>query len=113
MGIPIAELQERISSREFAEYWVHFTLEPWGNEREDLRSGIVASTVANANRDPKKRPKPYTPDQFMPKLAGPEPDDDELTDEEAAAAHAARVDAILGEFGDAPETEPIVRRRVE
>lgn len=112
MGIPIAELQERISSREFAEYWVHYTLEPWGAEREDLRSGIVAATVANVNRDPKKRPRPYTPEQFMPQL-GAIPDDDEVTDEEAALAHAARIEEALGDAGDDARTETIVRRRTE
>ena len=35
-------------------------------EREDLRAGIVASTIANANRDPKRRKQPFKPQDFMP-----------------------------------------------
>jgi len=42
-------------------------VEPFGEDRADFRSAIVASTVANAFRDPKKR-KPYKPDDFMPKF---------------------------------------------
>jgi hypothetical protein len=32
----------------------------------DLRAGIVASTIANVNRDPKKKPDAYQPADFMP-----------------------------------------------
>ena len=37
-----------------------------GTEVEDWRAGLIASTIANANRDPKKRRKPYAPADFMP-----------------------------------------------
>jgi flagellar basal body rod protein FlgC len=43
-----------------------YQLEPFGEERDDLRSGIVASTIANANRNPKKRRRPFRPKEFMP-----------------------------------------------
>lgn len=43
-------------------------LEPFGEERADLRAGIVASTVANAARDPKVQRDPFTPQEFMPKF---------------------------------------------
>lgn len=29
--------------------------------------GRICALMANMNRDPKKRPKPYTEDEFMPK----------------------------------------------
>lgn len=48
---------------EWAAFW---NLGPWGAVRGDLQAGIIASTVANANRDSKKRPKPFRPDEFMP-----------------------------------------------
>lgn len=113
MGIPIAELQERISSHEFAEYWVHHELEPWGMEREDLRFGIVAATVANANRDPKKKAQPFTPDQFVLKVEPPERDDDDKLDEDEAAEHAARVDELMAGFGEEATTESFMVRRAE
>jgi hypothetical protein len=42
-------------------------IEPFGEERADLRSGIVASVIANVNRDPKKG-KAFNPQDFMPKF---------------------------------------------
>lgn len=62
------ELLERADSRELAEWQAYYRLEPFGSERGDIQAGIVASTVANVNRDSKKRRKPYRPDDFMPKF---------------------------------------------
>ena len=53
-----------ISSRQFAEWMAYAQLEPFGEERDDLRMGIVASTIANVNRGKDK--KPYKPSDFMP-----------------------------------------------
>lgn len=41
----------------------YYHLEPWGEERADLRMGITASTIANANR---VKGKALTPGDFMP-----------------------------------------------
>ena len=35
----------------------------------DYRQGIVATLLANSNRDPKKRKKPYVPSDFFPSLS--------------------------------------------
>ena len=40
-------------------------LEPFGRFPEDLGHGIVASTIANANRDSKSHPDPFRPADFM------------------------------------------------
>ena len=64
----VEELLARISSRELSEWLAYAGLEPFGPERADLRSGIVAATVANVHRDPKKRRKPYTSADFMPRF---------------------------------------------
>ncbi len=45
-----------------------YRVEPFGERRADLRMAIVASLIANANRDPGKRREPYTVDDFMPKF---------------------------------------------
>lgn len=39
-------------------------VEPFGEQRADLRSGIIASTVANVNRG--RRQKAFQPTDFMP-----------------------------------------------
>lgn len=60
------DLLNRISSRELVEWQAFGLLEPFGEHRADLRSGIIASTIANANRDAEKHPEPYKPQEFMP-----------------------------------------------
>lgn len=67
LGMTVGELLQRISSRELSEWMAFFSLEPWGCEVEDWRFGMLASVVANANRDAKKRRQPYEPQDFMPK----------------------------------------------
>lgn len=66
MGIPIRELQERISAREFAEYIAFWQLEPWGEEREDYRSALICAVLANVWRP--KGSRDYRPEDFMPKF---------------------------------------------
>ena len=58
------ELQLRLNSREFAEWLAYYNLEPWGEERADLRAGIIAATVANAA--PGRRGRTFQPKDFMP-----------------------------------------------
>ena len=53
----------RCDSREFAEWLAYYELEPWGEERADLRAGIVASTIANVHRG---KGKAFQPGDFMP-----------------------------------------------
>ncbi len=52
--------------------WIAYAeIEPFGEERADLRAGIVASTMANINRQ-KGKPA-YKPQDFMPKFGKQEP----------------------------------------
>lgn len=60
-------LLAEMSSSQLAEWIAFYQLEPWGEERADLRAGIVASTIANVNRSQKQK-KPYKPDDFMPRF---------------------------------------------
>lgn len=59
----VAEAQARISSAEFAEWIAFNNLEPFGEERADLRAGIIASTVANVGSQGRKQ---FKPQDFMP-----------------------------------------------
>lgn len=55
-----------MSGAEFTEWMIYSKLEPFGEERADLRAGIIAANIANAHRDRKKQPKPFTAFDFMP-----------------------------------------------
>ncbi len=76
-----------MTSQQFAEWLAYSRLEPWGEERADLRMGIVAQTIANANRG--KNQKPYKPQDFMPSF---EP----VSDEEQTARLLAKMRVALG-----------------
>lgn len=53
-----------MSAYDLAEWSAYFQMEPWGEERADLRAGIVSSTLANIHRG---RDTPaYSPADFMP-----------------------------------------------
>lgn len=62
----VSELLIRVSSRELAEWQAYARLEPFGERHADLRSAIVAATMANVWRAPNSRP--YSADLFMPKV---------------------------------------------
>lgn len=59
-----------MSWRQFMGWMRYYREEPFGEERADLRSGIITSAIANSNRDPKKRPQPFSPRDFMPFAKG-------------------------------------------
>lgn len=66
LGSTVEELQNRMSSSEFSEWLAYYCINPFGPERGDLNAGIIAATVANANRS--KNSQAYTPKDFMPKF---------------------------------------------
>ncbi len=63
----MGELLARSSSRELTEWMAYFQLDPFGEERADLRAGIVASTVANSQRG--RKGVAFKPKDFMPKFS--------------------------------------------
>ena len=52
---------------DLVDWWVYESVEPFGEMGDWVRTGIVASVIANANRDP-KRTGPLTPSDFMPQF---------------------------------------------
>ena len=62
--MPVRELLARIGSDELTEWMAFYQLEPFGDLRADLRSGVISSTIANANRA--KHSQAFTPEDFMP-----------------------------------------------
>ena len=68
--------------------WMAYAqIEPFGEERSDLRAGIIASTVANVNRG---RRAPYKVSDFMPKFSSRQQTPAEMGAILFAAAAAAR-----------------------
>lgn len=80
IGCTIRELEARMDSREFAEWEAYFAIEPWGEERADLRAALLTCLTANLNR--KKGAPPYRPADFMPYR---EPEKQETKDAELRA----------------------------
>lgn len=94
----VAELLARMSSREISEWICFFDLEgPPGEARADWRAGLIASTIANVNRDQKKRREPFGPGDFMPRW-GDTPSEDErpVQTAEQQIAMARRLARALG-----------------
>lgn len=62
LGIPVGELQQRMSSREFAEYLALWRLEPWGDARGDIQAAMIATTIANHLGRKRRRLADFLPD---------------------------------------------------
>jgi len=63
LGMTVEELGERMSSKELSEWIAFNAISPIGDDRADLRAGIVASVVANCHRT---KGQPFKPIDFMP-----------------------------------------------
>lgn len=63
-----------------------YEIEPFGSQIEDLRMGMVASTIANVNRNAAVKPEPFHPMDFAPWARAADAVDDtpiELDDEKS------------------------------
>lgn len=92
-GMTVREMERRMGAREYADWLAYYAAEPFGEDRADLRAGIIASTIANVNRG--KGDKPYKPRDFMP-FAPPEP---EIIVPENAAHEALLVSNLISSLG--------------
>ena len=70
LGRTVEELLEGIDSAELTEWFAYYQVEPWGEERADWRSAMIARTMAEIHRDDKSRARPFQIDEFMPKFDG-------------------------------------------
>jgi len=57
-----------IPSKLLSEWHAYYNLEPFGEWRGDYRAGMIASVLAEIHRDKKKRKRPFTVDDFMPRF---------------------------------------------
>jgi len=70
------DLLDRLTCAEWCEWLAFFSLEPFGDERADLRAGIVASTISNRLRS--KGEKALQPHEFMPYYTAPQQTPEEI-----------------------------------
>lgn len=61
----VAELLDRMSSAEFAEWIAFYGMEPFGEERADLRQAMTTSAMHNNLQAKAKNPKWTKPEDFM------------------------------------------------
>jgi len=66
-----------------------YSIEPFGEQRADLRAAIVASVIANSNRG--KNQKPFKPEDFMPFKEAPPKKPQTLAEQQAAFKTLSRV----------------------
>lgn len=77
------ELLDGISYEELTAWAALYQADPWGERRADLRAGIGHALFANANRDTKQRPEPFSPLDFMP-YESMQPKAEQQTEDEGA-----------------------------
>jgi len=53
-----------MDAQEFAEWLAFDQIEPFGANREDQRTGLIASTIVNVNKKPGKTPSKWS--DFLP-----------------------------------------------
>lgn len=62
----VAELLDRMSSREFSEWMAYSQIEPFGEERADLRQAMTTSAIHNSVQAQARSPKWTKAADFMP-----------------------------------------------
>lgn len=67
-----ARLAQEMSREELTEWIAFAQLEPFGAEFEEYLAALVASVIAEVNRNRKKRGKAFAPREFMQKWGEPE-----------------------------------------
>lgn len=91
----VAELGERMSSAEFSEWMAFYNIEPFGEERADLRQALTTSAVHNSIQVQMKKPQWTKPGDFMPFSTQPK---EQPKKQPPAAIPAASPDALLAKF---------------
>jgi hypothetical protein len=48
-----------LTEREFQDWWAFYQSDPWGQDRADLRSGIIAALIANQHSKRRSKAKDF------------------------------------------------------
>lgn len=65
LGRTVGELLDSVSYPELLLWADYLQIDPETEWRADVRTAQVCSTLANINRDPKKKPEPYQVKEFL------------------------------------------------
>lgn len=71
----VDQLLEELTIEQLTEWQAYYALEPFGMPWH--QTALLASILANANRDPKEKPEPFTLEEFLPVSAKDDEDDSE------------------------------------
>lgn len=77
LGRTVGELS-RMSALEYAHWQALSGLEPIGPQRGDYHAAQITATLAEINRDSKRRATPYGVNDFLLFQHRPEPSDDDI-----------------------------------
>ena len=67
MGYPHPDyLLDVLSGTQLREWEVYYQTKPFGSQLGFYQSGIIASVLANVNRDSKRTPTPFKHEDFIP-----------------------------------------------
>ena len=91
----VAELGERMSSAELSEWMAYDLIDPFGEERADLRQALTTSAIHNSVQAQTKKPKWTHPRDFMLYSEKPKPKNADTTPE----GLLAKFDALTSRKG--------------
>lgn len=77
MNRTVDELLDTMSYPELCRWGLYYREEPFGHWRTDVMLAQICAILANVNRDPKQREKPFTIQDFMLFDKQTEPTEDE------------------------------------
>lgn len=97
----VSELGDRMSSRELSEWRAFYQIEPFGDERADLRQAMTTSAVHNSIQAQAKHPKWTKPGDFMPFSGNPTQPNTEPTPVDGVADTESLIDKFTRIMGGA------------
>lgn len=65
LGRTVEQLGDELTYTELLDWLDYYCVEPFGERRADLRNAVLCCLIANANRDPKKKDKPFEVKDFL------------------------------------------------
>ena len=90
----VAACQRAVGSSEFTAWQAYYRLEPFGDDAIVYQLAKLAALYADVQRDPKRHPAPFVPEDFMaPRPLAPTPE------QRVAVDLRGRIDAAMAALG--------------